>query len=645
MVFDKFSNISKHWLFKVFIVLIALSFSSFGIIEVINRFLNDKPIAKVGSISINAEDVARRIQSESARIQRMSQGKIDPAFLRQLGLEQIALDKLIAEKALILFQKDLKLGLSIHNIQKYIRSMKEFHTDGDFDPDKYYDLLRQNNIKEDSFVKDLKKDLYTHQILAPLMDNAQLPRVYEKLMVNALSEKISVKIVKVDLEQIKKVKDVKDEDLKSYFEKHKNSYRQPEMRSAQYVIFNVKNMTEHFKITDEELRAKYEEMLPQFTVPENRIVKRASFRTKPEAEQAYSMLQKGLKFSELAKKMSSATIDSLGSIERGQLSDDATKAIYSTAENKVSEVIKNGNKFDLYYVEKINKETRSPYKDVKDNLEDKINKEKYLEFFNGLRNEFEDYLAAGNPLAEAAKKYGFKVYNLDLIDRSGQTKEGKNLFKDLPEDIKNAVLDEMFKQKDGSETAIIDLDENTSYAVKLGTVTPSVIPAFDVIKDKLVKDYTTAEARTNLMKEIQTAKKDGSLSKDFSKFVSDHHLGKIEKVVFSHFDLEMNKSSDNKSLKILVDMPQKLVRKIFSTSVGDVEMSDFNEDPLTLIFVEKREAYSLSEKEQKQITDSLYNLVKDDVPSHVLGYAKERVKIKMDQEALKSLAFALHQGD
>lgn len=645
MVFDKFSNISKHWLFKVFIVLIALSFSSFGIVEVINRFLNDRPIAKVGDISISAEDVARRIQNESARIQRMSKGKIDPAFLRQLGIEQMALDKLISEKALILFQKDLKLALSTTNIQKFIRSMKEFHTDGDFDPDKYYDILRQNNIQEGMFVKDLKKDLYTHQILAPMMDNAQLPRIYEKLIVNTLSEKISLKVVKVDFDKVEKVTDVNDNSVKSYYDKHKDSYRQPELRSGQYVVFNVKNMTENFKVTDEELRAKYEEMLPQFTVPENRIVQRASFKTQQEADHAHSLLAKGLKFSELSKKVSSATIDNLGAIERGQLSDAAIKAIYETDAKNVSVVVKNGSLYVIYYVEKINKETRSPFKDVKDNVEDRIVKEKYLEFFNGLRNEFEDYLAAGNPLSEAAKKFGFKVYNIDLVDRSGQNKDGKTLFKDVPEDMKNVILDEMFKQKDGSETAIIDLNEDNAYAVKLGTVTPSVIPDFEVIKDKVQHDFVMAETRTKIMHEIQNAKKDGNLSKDFSKFVSDHKLGKIEKVEFNHFDLEMNKSADKKSLKILVEMPQKLVRKIFSTSVGDVAISDFNEDPFTLIFVERREAYSLSEKEQKQITDALQNLVKDDVPSHVLGYAKDRVKIKMDEEALKNLAFALHQGD
>lgn len=645
MVFDKFSNISKHWLFKVFIVLIALSFSSFGIVEVINRFLNDRPIAKVGDISISAEDVARRIQNESARIQRMSKGKIDPAFLRQLGIEQMALDKLISEKALILFQKDLKLALSTTNIQKFIRSMKEFHTDGDFDPDKYYDILRQNNIQEGMFVKDLKKDLYTHQILAPMMDNAQLPRIYEKLIVNTLSEKISLKVVKIDFDKVEKVTDVSDDSVKSYYDKHKDSYRQPELRSGQYVVFNIKNMTENFKVTDEELRAKYEEMLPQFTVPENRIVQRASFKTQQEADHAHSLLAKGLKFSELTKKMSSATIDNLGAIERGQLSDTAIKAIYETDAKNVSVVVKNGNLYVIYYVEKINKETRSPFKDVKDNVEDRIVKEKYLEFFNGLRNEFEDYLAAGNPLSEAAKKFGFKVYNIDLVDRSGQTKDGKTLFKDVPEDMKNVILDEMFKQKDGSETAIIDLDEDNAYAVKLGTVTPSVIPDFEVIKDKVLHDFVIAETRTKIIQDIQNAKKDGNLSKDFSKFVSEHKLGKIEKVEFNHFDLEMNKSADKKSLKILVDMPQKLVRKIFATSVGDVAISDFNEEPFTLIFVEKREAYSLSEKEQKQITDALQNLVKDDVPSHVLGYAKDRVKIKMDEEALKNLAFALHQGD
>lgn len=645
MVFDKFSNISKHWLFKVFIILIALSFSSFGIIEVINRFLNDRPIAKVGDISISAEDVARRIQNESARIQRMSKGKIDPAFLRQLGIEQMALDKLIAEKALILFQKDLKLALSIDNVQKFIRSMKEFHTDGDFDPDKYYDILRQNHIQEKVFVKDLKKDLYTHQILAPMMDNAQLPRIYEKLLVSTLSEKISLKVVKVDFDKVDKIKDVKEEAVKSYYDKHKDSYRQPELRSAQYVVFNVKNMTENFKVTDEELRAKYEEMLPQFTVPENRIVKRASFKSQEEADQAHSLLAKGVKFSDLSKKMSSVTIDNLGAIERGQLSEVATNAIYSTDEKKVSVVVKNGNLYVIYYVEKVNKETRSPYKDMKDNVEDRIVKEKYLEFFNGLRNEFEDYLAAGNPLSEAAKKFGFKVYNVDLIDRSGQSKEGKTIFKDVPEDMKNAILDELFKQKDGSETSIIDLDEENAYAVKLSTVTPSLIPDFEVIKEKVKNDFVMAETRTNIMKEIQNAKRDGSLSNDFSKFVSEHKLGKIEKVEFNHFDLEMDKSADKKHLKILVDMPKSLIHKVFSTSVGDVATSDFNDSLFTLIFVEKRTAYSLKEKEQKQITDALQNLVKDDIPSHILGYAKERVKIKMDEEALKNLAFALHQGD
>ncbi len=121
---------SKSWIIKVVLSLIALSFVIFGIMDIVMKQIQDRPVATVGDKKISPETLHFAVQDEMKRLQSQFKGVISLEQLKELHIHQHVLDRMA--QGLALEQLIHNLGINVPNefVKAYIEG--RFHQDGHF---------------------------------------------------------------------------------------------------------------------------------------------------------------------------------------------------------------------------------------------------------------------------------------------------------------------------------------------------------------------------------------------------------------------------------------------------------------------------------------------------------------------------------
>lgn len=646
MFFEKMRSYTQTWVFKILLGAICLSFVIFGFSELIMRVIHDRPLAKVGSKVITSEEYAHLIQQETNRLHELSKFKLDPAAIKQLGLHQKALDKLIDEKALHEYFYYLKLSATPNMIKQMIQSIPAFQRNGLYDADLLRDMLRSRRMSEATFAQEIKNIIFTQQLANPFASTSSLPKIYIDIILDELTDKSEFKAVHVDLNHIQLADSIQESELKLYYDQHQEKYRAPEYRTVQYVVFDENEDSKNIAVTDEEINERYMQMQHEFSDIEKRFVERITCKTNDAIESVKKLIVKGVSFKDISKQLSEITYEDLGLVEKDMLSPEAETEVFKTKEGNATAVIPNGATSNIYFIKKIDPATVQPLAQVKDKVIVSLQKEKYNENLQANRNLFEDALASGMNLAEVAKAYKHHIINTQPFARDGVKEDGKKVFDSkLPEEVQNTILDQAFLQTDGSECQIIDSASGYAVAVKLMTVQPSIIPPLELIKEKVMSDYQNDLKHKKVLSLINKMEKDVNDVSSFEKRIHEEKLGKIETHAFSRLDFEDKKFEESKAGKFISKLPRGLLSNLFKTPVGTIVKGTQDSKDITIIFHAKSEPQKVDAKMRENIHKNIDSIAAKDILPFITTLAKNEIEIMVNQEVLENLTRAMNNGD
>ncbi len=178
-------------------------------------------VAVVGEVPITAKELNKRYSQLFRQFNQQMGGKFDEKMAEQFGLQDQALNQLISQALLLNLAKAYELKLSDEEIIAQIEKIDSFHKDGKFDIETYKRLLKSNGYDNHEF----EKAIGSEQTIAKLSDllTSKLVRAEKEafLTMQAVADKISYTVL--DSAAIKV--DVKEEDLKQFWELQKNEYQ------------------------------------------------------------------------------------------------------------------------------------------------------------------------------------------------------------------------------------------------------------------------------------------------------------------------------------------------------------------------------------------------------------------------------------
>ena len=163
-MFDFVTN-HKRLILIVLLVLIVPPFALFGIDSYFTGRDVSQAVARVGDHAISQEEFSKGLRDQQMALQRMTEGKADPAMLDTPELRQATLEILIQRR--LLLQRALGSGVVVtdHQLKSMIAEQPLFRDEsGKFSFARYEQYLRNEGMTPVQFETRLRQDLMLQQM-------------------------------------------------------------------------------------------------------------------------------------------------------------------------------------------------------------------------------------------------------------------------------------------------------------------------------------------------------------------------------------------------------------------------------------------------------------------------------------------------
>jgi peptidyl-prolyl cis-trans isomerase D len=490
---------------KVLLGLIMISFAVWGVEDVF-RIGATNTLASVGDTDVGVETFRDRYQRELQTVGNQFGRALTPTEGRELGLDRRVLADLMAEATLTEQARRLKLSLPETAIADSIMTDQNFRgPNGAFDPNRFAQILRQNNLNEPLYVALQKNLLLRRQIVDGIVGGTTAPAALVAAVDRHQNEKRTASYVVLPASDGAGIAAPDEATLKNFYEERKGTFQAPERRSFSYVAALPAALAIKELVTEDEVAKNYEDNKARFGTPEQRTVDRIPFPTPAEAAAASAKIKAGTSFDDIAKERNVSVADlSLGTVTKTAILDKAVAdAAFSLAQGQVSDPVEGQFSTVILRVTAIQPEVVKPLAEIKDALRADMAQRRAQDKIVALHDQVEDDRAAGSTLAEIAPKYGLDFRTADGVDRQGRI---GNDNANLPAPA--LLLSEVFQSDVGVESNAVQVDGGGYIWFDVTKVDPARTRTFEESKDDVLARWRSEEARKQLDAKVDTALKD-----------------------------------------------------------------------------------------------------------------------------------------
>jgi peptidyl-prolyl cis-trans isomerase D len=463
-------------------------------------------VATVNEVDISYKDYIQAYNRTADNFRQQFGGKIPPALLEQLGIQQQVLSQLIQSELLRQGGEEIGVRVSELMVQENIKNMEVFQEDGRFNQQRYEDLLARNQMTPTTFEDGIKSDLRTGRVTNNLASFALVPDNEIDGWLAYSDEEVKLAYVQFKAADFEDKVEIKEEELATWFTTNKENYRSEPKIRLNYLVFNLDEDVEQVQPGEEEILALYESRKDSYQQPEQRHARHILFKTaegdseavraekKKKAEEVLLVVHnEGSDFSALAKEHSEGPTKEkggdLGFFSSGRMVPAFDKAIFSLQPGEISEVVETQFGYHIIKLEEIRPASVRTFEQVKDNLAVTLKKQKAKTLtFQRVTKAYEGIMRSGS----------LEKYSKDGDDDNTAEIQTSDYFPrtDLPEGIIKdpKFLDVAFNLKKGELSSIVEIGKG--YAILfVDDIQQPELPELDAVRDQVVTDYSKEKSQ------------------------------------------------------------------------------------------------------------------------------------------------------
>ena len=507
----------KRLLEIVLVVLIVPPFALFGVDWYFRGTDSADQVARVGNTRITQQEFGEALRQRQEQLRQMMGGKVDQAMLDSPDVRRAVLEQLIDER--ISYTAALKSGMNVPvaELRSLIGDIPAFKDEkGQFSPQRYRELLNAQGMTEGSFEASMRKDMIINRTRELFAGTAFLPNAVVERLYKLRKQQREVSQVVLEPAQYAGQVKVSDDEVKAYYNAHKQEFELPEKVKLEYVMLTQEAMQKQVSVTPEEIKQAYEERGAQQQKPEERrashilivVPQNATPEQKSKAkEKAQALLEQAKKspksFAELAKKNSEdpgSAVEGgdLGWSPRGRMVKPFDDALFGMKVGEIAGPIETQFGYHVIKLNEIKASEMPSFEAMKPKLEEEVRKSKAARLFAAQAEDFSN-LVYDQPdsLKPAAEKFKLNLQNSGWVTRQAGG--------DMPLLNNEKLMHSIF-----SDNAI-KRHQNTE-AVE---VAPNIIIAARVTEHEPAKQRPIEEVRAQIVAALtqekagETARKEG----------------------------------------------------------------------------------------------------------------------------------------
>lgn len=429
---------AQGWIAWVIVILISIPFALWGIQEYLGVG-EESVVASVNDRDITEREFESNYQRFRSNLRQQlgdafQPGLFDDSRMREDVLESMVRNELVLEAA-------ARMGLRIGDTQvrSGIANVQDFQTNGQFDPQAYERVARQQGYSTTGFQERIRQAMVTDQMSKAVTDSELATKRELKELVRLRDQRRELSYLLLPASDFSKPGKVDDEDIEAYYAANQDEFMAPERVRVEYLELKMDQLSEASDYDEEDLRAYYDEHRGEYSTLEQRRASHILIAVDEESEdaekaardKAQEVLQRvrgGEDFAAVAKEVSqdpgsAGQGGDLGFVEAGMMSPSFDDALFALGKDEISDLVRTDFGFHLIKVTEIQEGSNKGFDEVRDEVLKAYGSSeaeglflKYSERFADLTYENADSL---EPAAEAL---GLKVVVSEWLSRADAAK-------------------------------------------------------------------------------------------------------------------------------------------------------------------------------------------------------------------------------
>jgi peptidyl-prolyl cis-trans isomerase D len=511
---------SQGWIAKTIIGVIVALMALTGFDAIFQATTHRNDAAKVNGEEISQNELSQAVDMQRRQLMQQLGKDFDASLLDEKMLRESALKGLIDRKLLLQGAENSKFAFSEAALDQVILQTPEFQVDGKFSPERFDQVIRQLGYSRMQFRQMLAQEMLIGQLRAGLAGSGFVTDA--QVLAFARLEKQTRDFASLNVKADPAAVKLTDDEVKAYYDEHAKEFMTPDQVVIDYLELKKASFFDQVSVKDEDLQAAYQKETANLSeqrraahilIEVNDKVTEAQAKAKIEEIQA--RLAKGEKFEALAKEFSQDPGSAnnggdLGYAGPGVYDPAFETALYALAKDQVSAPVRTDFGFHLIKLLGVEAPEVPTFASLKDKLTRELKTQQVEQRFVEATKQLEDSSFEASDLAQPAQDLKLTVHTSKPFGREGGEGVAAN----------RAVVTAAFSPEvldEGANSTAIELDPETVIVLRAKEhLKPAQLPLESVaasIRVQLTKEHASAAAKTKA-EELIASLRDGKTSLD-----------------------------------------------------------------------------------------------------------------------------------
>ncbi|QXI04262.1 SurA N-terminal domain-containing protein [Pseudomonas tensinigenes] len=500
---------SQGWIAKTIIGVIVALMALTGFDAIFQATTHKNEAAKVNGEEISQNELSQAVDMQRRQLMQQLGKDFDASLLDEKMLRESALKGLIDRKLLLQGAEQAKFAFSEGALDQVILQTPEFQVDGKFSSERFDQVIRQLGYSRMQFRQMLAQEMLIGQLRAGVAGSGFVTdaEVLAFARLEKQTRDFATLNVKADPAAVK----LTDDEVKAYYDEHAKEFMTPDQVIIDYVELKKSSFFDQVAVKDEDLQAAYQKEIANLSEQRRAAHilievndKTTEAQAKAKIDEVQARLAKGEKFEALAKEFSQDPGSAnnggdLGYAGPGVYDPAFEKALYSLSKDQVSEPIRTDFGYHLIKLLGVEAPEVPTLASLKDKLTRELKAAQVEQRFVEATKQLEDSAFEASDLAQPAADLKLTVHTSKPFGREGGEGVAAN----------RAVVTAAFSTEvidEGANSTAIELDPETVIVLRSKEhLKPAQLPLESVnaaIRTQLTKEHASAAAKTKAEKLI-----------------------------------------------------------------------------------------------------------------------------------------------
>ncbi len=468
--------------------LIGVTFIFFGI----DFSVTQSPFAaKVNGTEIPLLEFERELQNYQTQYQQLYRVELTDELRREL--RRTVIDQMVLREALRQQAAEAGYSVSDERLAASIRNTEAFQVGGNFSPDTYRALLQANGMTPAIYEAQQRQSLVLSEFQNGVAASTFLTPSEYRRYIELANQRREIGHAVFSAADFMDAAEVEDAAVAEYFEANQSLFMTAESVDLEYIELDLASIAATIDVSDEELRAQYEETQDLYETAEERSVSHIlinvdgdDYQTaEAQAQAALERVQGGEDFATVAREVSddggtASSGGSLGWIARGVLTGPFEDTLYSMAEGEIAGPVETEFGYHILKLDEIRSGQVQTFEAVRDELRTELSTEQANSLFYDRANELRQAaFDAFDQLAPVAESQGLELKTVSGFERIGNPVLFPN---------GEAVVDRAFSEDaivTGRNSDLIELTEDHVVVLRVVAHNDPAPQALDDVREQI----------------------------------------------------------------------------------------------------------------------------------------------------------------